>query len=74
MLKGFREGFINDMQDYCGTSGNRKAILGDITGETWKSDTNEGMFQGMNVELFVKFVLFYSEILKRVAVKQMGLT
>lgn len=31
------------------------------------------MFESMNIDLFVKFVLFYSEILKRVALKQIGL-
>jgi len=34
MLKGFREGFINDMTDYNGISGNRQGILSDINGET----------------------------------------
>ncbi|KAL4462624.1 hypothetical protein ABPG74_000454 [Tetrahymena malaccensis] len=77
MLKGFKDGFISDMQDFqneiSNTPGSNKQILGDMNGDMSKNENQKMIFENMSLDLFVKFVLFYFEILKRVALKQIGL-
>lgn len=63
MLKGFHKGYINDMIDLMG--GQNNAFLKEMNEEC----EDNIRFNKMNIDLFIKLVLFYSELLKRVAIK-----
>ncbi|EGR27391.1 hypothetical protein IMG5_196610 [Ichthyophthirius multifiliis] len=64
MLKSFHKGFLNDMIDLMANQNG--AILKQINEE----NEDQIMFNQMNLDLFIKLVLFYSELLKRLQQKE----